>query len=96
MRRLLQARRAPLLVGCGGSQAAVTSPGSVTPSNNHAQKSSTQSAGRLTTSVHYLYVSNGNSDNVSAFAINASSGALTKVKGSPFLAGSNPFDVVIR
>jgi hypothetical protein len=37
------------------------------------------------------YVSNGNSGNVSAFAINASSGALTPLKSSPFAAGSYAF-----
>jgi hypothetical protein len=37
------------------------------------------------------YVSNGNSGNVSAFAINASSGALRPLKSSPFAAGSYAF-----
>jgi len=81
---------AALLAGCGASQAGVGTEGSLPPSNSHGQKSSTQSAGRLTSTVHYLYVTNGNSNNISAFSINASSGALTQVQGSPFGAGSGP------
>ena len=41
-------------------------------------------------------IGNGSSGNVSAFAINAGSGALTPVQGSPFLAGRHPFDVTVR
>ena len=81
---------AALLVGCGGSQAAVGTPSSVPPSTDHAQKSSTRSAGRLSSTLHYLYVTNHSSLNVSAFAINASSGALKKVQGSPFAASYYP------
>ncbi len=81
---------AALLVGCGGSQPPIGAPAFVAPSNNHGQKSSVQSAGRLTSTVHYVYVTNGTSDNVSAFAIDTSSGALTQVEGSPFGAGSRP------
>jgi DNA-binding beta-propeller fold protein YncE len=43
----------------------------------------------------FSYVPNYNSNNVSAFTINASSGALTQVQGSPFAAGSNPWKVAI-
>jgi len=38
----------------------------------------------------YLYVSNGRSNDVSAFAVDAASGALTAVPGSPFAAGTSP------
>ncbi len=38
----------------------------------------------------FLYVPNLTSSNVSAFAINAVTGALTEVPGSPFLAGTHP------
>lgn len=75
-----------LLVGCGGSRASVGTLGSVPPSNSHGHKSTTQSAGRLTTTVHYVYVTSYGSHDVSVYAINAASGALTQVKGSPFLA----------
>ena len=39
---------------------------------------------------HFAYVVNGGSNVVSAYAINASSGALTQVTGSPFATGSGP------
>ncbi len=38
----------------------------------------------------YLYVSNSRSSDVSAFAVDAGSGALTTVPGSPFAAGASP------
>ena len=44
----------------------------------------------------FAYVVNANSDNVSAYKINATSGALTPVAGSPFGAGTDPYDVVIN
>jgi 6-phosphogluconolactonase (cycloisomerase 2 family) len=43
----------------------------------------------------YLYATNEGSDNVSAYAVNASSGALTQVTGSPFGAGTEPIDATI-
>ncbi|MGC2405347.1 MAG: beta-propeller fold lactonase family protein, partial [Candidatus Cybelea sp.] len=43
----------------------------------------------------FAYVSNHDSDNVSAYTINAGSGALTPVTGSPFAAGSYLWDVAI-
>ena len=42
----------------------------------------------------FAYVANQNSNNVSAYTINAVTGALTPVAGSPFPAGSNPASVV--
>jgi hypothetical protein len=75
-----------LLAGCGGSQA----PGSVPFSGGNAQKR-VQSAGRPATGAgHYLYVTDGGSHYISAFAIDPSSGALTHVKGSPFSTGRRP------
>jgi 6-phosphogluconolactonase (cycloisomerase 2 family) len=38
----------------------------------------------------YLYVSNSRSNDVSAFAVDAASGAMTAVPGSPFAAGTSP------
>jgi len=38
----------------------------------------------------YLYVANYSSDNVSAYSINSSTGALTTIEGSPFTAGRRP------
>ena len=40
--------------------------------------------------VQFVYVTNFGSKNVSAYKINATSGALTPVAGSPFGAGSEP------
>jgi 6-phosphogluconolactonase (cycloisomerase 2 family) len=45
---------------------------------------------------NYLYVTNYGSDNVSAYTINATSGALTPVAGSPFAAGSGPQGVPLK
>ena len=43
----------------------------------------------------FAYVANFSSHTVSAYTINASSGALTPVKGSPFAAGSGPYGVAV-
>src|SRR5579863_265931 len=85
---------AALLVGCGASQATNGTPGSLPLSNYHAQKRS-QGASRLTSIVHYVYVTNGQIGRVSAFVMNAKSGALKPVRGSPFAAGTNPIGVAI-
>jgi DNA-binding beta-propeller fold protein YncE len=60
-----------------------------------AEKSRAQSASRPGTTVHYVYVTNDASANVSAFAINASTGTLTQVKGWPFAAGPEPWGVAV-
>lgn len=44
-------------------------------------------ASRITTVGNFLYVSNGGSNNVSAFSIDSASGVLTPVAGSPFATG---------
>jgi 6-phosphogluconolactonase len=51
------------------------------------QKSLAQSAGRGKGTVEYAYVANRYSNNISAYAINASTGALTQIQGSPFATG---------
>ena len=43
----------------------------------------------------YAYVANSNGANVSAYRIDASTGALTPIAGSPFPAGSDPNSVAI-
>jgi 6-phosphogluconolactonase len=43
----------------------------------------------------FAYVTNVGSANVSAYAINATSGALTPVAGSPFAAGTNPVGIAV-
>ena len=42
----------------------------------------------------FAYVANFGSNNVLAYSINATTGALTPVTGSPFTAGSGPNSVV--
>jgi len=41
----------------------------------------------------FAYVTNSGSNNVSAYTVNAKSGALTQVKGSPFTAGTEPYGI---
>ena len=41
----------------------------------------------MTPDSRYLYVANGGSGSISGFAIDASSGALSPVPGSPFASG---------
>src|SRR6202043_1922650 len=43
----------------------------------------------------FVYVANGGSNNISAYAINAASGAVTAISGSPFPAGSVPYSITI-
>ena len=45
---------------------------------------------------YYIYVTNwNNSGTVSAFTIDATSGALTQITGSPFAAGTGPTSITI-
>ncbi len=43
----------------------------------------------------FAYVANSGSSNVSAYTINATTGALTAVPGSPFAAGTTPVSVTV-
>jgi 6-phosphogluconolactonase (cycloisomerase 2 family) len=58
-------------------------------------------AGTFATSVtvdpsgRFGYVANAGTNSVSAYTINASTGALTAISGSPFPAGSNPTSVTV-
>ena len=47
--------------------------------------------------IYYVYVANSGSNNISAFRINKSSGALTEITGagSPFGAGIDPTGITI-
>ncbi|MFY9739674.1 MAG: beta-propeller fold lactonase family protein [Candidatus Cybelea sp.] len=82
---------AALLAGCGAPRQAATLP----PSTAYTQKSRAQSPSRADAPVHYVYVTDDTSASVSAFAINASTGTLTQVKGSPFAAGPDPWGVAV-
>src|SRR6516225_7083650 len=43
----------------------------------------------------FVYVANANSNNVSGYTLNPTTGALTPISGSPFAAGSGPFSVAV-
>ncbi|MGH7985387.1 MAG: hypothetical protein ACREQX_03765, partial [Candidatus Binataceae bacterium] len=42
----------------------------------------------------FAYVANEGSGNVSAYTIDATTGALTPISGSPFAAGADPISVI--
>jgi 6-phosphogluconolactonase (cycloisomerase 2 family) len=84
-----------LLAGCGGSQPSIGASGATPQNAVYTQTSRAQNATASSSIVHFVYVANYAYDNVSAFAINASSGSLTQVPGSPFEAGRFPIAVVI-
>jgi 6-phosphogluconolactonase len=44
---------------------------------------------------NFVYVANQGSNNISAFALNAATGALTSIAGSPFAAGTQPSAVAV-
>jgi DNA-binding beta-propeller fold protein YncE len=44
----------------------------------------------------FAYVANANSANVSGYTINAITGVLTPISGSPFAAGAAPSSVVVH
>ena len=43
----------------------------------------------------FVYVANGASNNISAYALDASNGALTPISGSPFPAGNQPSSIAV-
>ena len=83
-----------LLTGCGGLQSPIGAR-AAPPSTFYAQASRAQSVGTGNSTVHFVYAANYSSDNVSAYAIDASDGALTQVAGSPFAAGGFSIAVAI-
>ena len=94
VRTLLALGSATLFAACSGSGPS----GTITPSGV-APDSQTRLA---QTVIHsrgvrggFAYVANYGSNNVSAYTINATSGALTPVAGSPFAAGTNPYDAAV-
>jgi DNA-binding beta-propeller fold protein YncE len=86
---------AAMLAACGGSQPPIGAPDGMPLSTTYTQKSLAHSANRPGTAAHYLYVTNDGSGNVSAYAIDAKSGALTQVQGSPFSAGPEPWGIAV-
>jgi DNA-binding beta-propeller fold protein YncE len=84
-----------MLAGCGGSQPPIAAPGAMPPSTADTQSSPARSARRPRAGAEFAYVANLYSNNVFAYAINASSGALTQVKGSPFAASYGSDSVAV-
>ncbi|MGA8534083.1 MAG: beta-propeller fold lactonase family protein [Candidatus Tumulicola sp.] len=68
-----------LPVGSSGASRAIAHPGGRVPEG----------------SVQFAYVANFGSNDVSAFSVDATSGALTPVAGSPFKAGTAPYGIAI-
>lgn len=83
---------AALLAGCSNT----TPDSQVLPlgSPGVAQTFARERSGRDGT-VQFAYVTNFGSKNVSAYAIDATSGALTPLAGSPFRAGTDPWGIAI-
>jgi Lactonase, 7-bladed beta-propeller len=99
---------AAFLADCGGSQPTIGAPDTMPQSAAMATHvapakswmlpgayTKAQNAGRAHAAVEFVYVTNLSSNNVSAYAINASTGALTQLTGSPFAAGYQPSGVAI-
>jgi 6-phosphogluconolactonase len=84
-----------MLAGCGGSQPPISASGAMPFSSAHTQSTPARNAGQGKGTVEFAYVADEFSNNISAYAINASNGALTQVQGSPFAAGYGPYGVAI-
>ncbi len=73
----------------------------ITPASGALTAASTVGAGAFPLNVvidpagKFAYVANQNSDDISVYAVNSITGALTPVGGSPFAAGLNPRVVAI-
>ncbi|MBI4197026.1 MAG: beta-propeller fold lactonase family protein [Deltaproteobacteria bacterium] len=70
-----------------------TSNGFLTQISTYAVGGTTPTRVRLDPTGKFLYVVNPGSNNISGFTVNSSTGALTAISGSPFSAGSSPFDI---
>ena len=83
---------AALIAGCSNT----TSDSQALPldSRGAVQPAERERSGR-DVAVEFAYVTNFYSRNVSAYAINASTGALTQVAGSPFAAGNGAVGVAV-
>jgi 6-phosphogluconolactonase len=81
---------AAMLAGCGGPQPPIGARGAMPQSRAIATQ-----AERGVATMEFAYVANRYSNNVSAYAIDPSTGALTQVKGSPFAADYGSYAVAI-
>ena len=80
---------AAMLAGCG-SPGPIGAPGAAPNAlTRQAESVSPKSV------VEYAYVTNENVNNISGFSINATTGALTSVSGSPFATGTSPIGIAV-
>ena len=86
---------ATLFGGCGGSQVPLGAPGTMPVSAVHSQKIPTVNEPRGTSPVEFVYVANHNSDDLSAYVVDAGTGTLSPIDGSPFATGYGPLGVAI-
>lgn len=93
MKRVAAGFCAVFLATCGGSNGFSSS----TPTSGVAPDLQARFARSLPREVRheFVYVTNGGSDNVSAYSVDQLNGALIKVHGSPFLAGQSPVAVAV-
>ena len=87
--------------GSGGGSGSTPPPGDATatpPTSTGTAPPPDSSAGgpRPTSVAGFVYVANQLSDSVSAYTINASTGALLEVAGSPFATGHTPYDLAVH
>lgn len=76
-------------------QPPVGAPGAMRVYTSHAQKIPAVNERRGTSPVEFVYVANHNSADLSAYAVDAGTGALTPIEGSPFATGYGPLGVAI-
>jgi 6-phosphogluconolactonase len=84
-----------MLAGCGGSPPPIGAQRAMPFSTAHTQSTPARNAGQGKSTAEFAYVVNEYSNNISAYAINASTGALTQVQGSPFATGYGAYAVAI-
>jgi 6-phosphogluconolactonase (cycloisomerase 2 family) len=75
---------------------------SITPASGALTLLSTAGAGALPIDLvadpsgQFVYAANYNSNDISAYVVDAGTGALTPVSGSPFAAGGQPHSIAIH
>lgn len=84
-----------LLTGCGGLQPSSSTAGVVSPADLQTLQGPARDPDRQKTAVEFVYVANAISNNLSAYAINATDGTLTQIHGSPFASSYGPCGLAI-
>ncbi len=69
--------------------------GSLTPRGGAGSSGQSPISLRISPNGKFLYISNFNNNNISAFSVDTSSGNLTEVSGSPFPCPSQPYGMEI-